>query len=113
MIKNRSTIESIREPAVNPSNQLDRKERELEAARRISEALFQHLGVEDLVEQGLKMALEVVDCQAGCVLLANPETKELVFYHVIGDRPPNPGMAFPWTQGIAGYGLCHWRADCD
>ena len=87
---------------MNPSNQLDRKERELEAARRISEALFQHLGVEELVEQGLKMALEVVDCQAGCVLLANPETKELVFYHVIGDRPPNPGMAFPWTQGIAG-----------
>ena len=87
---------------MNPSNQLDRKERELEAARKISEALFQHLGVEDLVEQGLKIALEVVNCQAGCVLLANPETKELVFYHVIGDRPPNPGMAFPWTQGIAG-----------
>ncbi len=87
---------------MNPSNQFDRKERELEAARKISEALFQHLGVEDLVEQGLKIALEVVNCQAGCVLLANPETKELVFYHVIGDRPPNPGMAFPWTQGIAG-----------
>ena len=87
---------------MTPSNQLDRKERELEAARRISEALFQHLSVEDVVEQGLKMALEVVNCQAGCVLLANPETKKLVFYHVIGDRPPNPGMAFPWTQGIAG-----------
>jgi signal transduction histidine kinase len=87
---------------VNPSNPLDRKERELEAARRISEALFQHLSVEDLVKQGLKIALEVVNCQAGCVLLANPETKELVFYHAIGDRPPKPGTAFPWAQGIAG-----------
>ncbi|KPK25382.1 MAG: hypothetical protein AMK69_14440 [Nitrospira bacterium SG8_3] len=87
---------------MNPSNQQDRKERELEAARRISEALFQHLSVEDLVKQGLKIALEVVNCQAGCVLLANPETKELVFYHAIGDRPPKPGTAFPWTQGIAG-----------
>ncbi len=85
-----------------PSKDLSRKERELEAARRISEVLFQHLSIEDLVEQGLKIALEVVNCQAGCVLLANPETKELVFYHAIGDRPPNPGTAFPWNQGIAG-----------
>ena len=98
----RSKIFSRREPDVNPSNQLDRKERELEAARRISEALFQHLSVEDLVEQGLKIALEVVTCRAGSVLLANPETKELVFYHSVGERPPKPGTAFPWTQGIAG-----------
>ncbi|HBP89534.1 MAG TPA: hypothetical protein DD706_17740, partial [Nitrospiraceae bacterium] len=66
---------------MNPSNQLERKERELEAARKISVALFQHLSVEDVVEQGLKIALEVVNCQAGSVLLANPETKSLVFYH--------------------------------
>jgi len=87
---------------MDPSHLLDRKERELEAARRISEALFQHLSVEDVVKQGLKIALDVLNCQAGCVLLANPETKELVFYHAIGDRPPKPGTAFPWTQGIAG-----------
>jgi len=87
---------------MNSSNQLDRKEQELEAARRISEALFQHLSVEDLVEQGLKIALEVLNCAAGSVMLANPETKELVFYHAIGDRPPKPGTAFPWAQGIAG-----------
>jgi len=87
---------------MNPLNQLDRKERELKAAQRISEALFQHLSVEDVVEQGLKIALEVVNGEAGCVLLANPETKEMVFYHAIGDRPPKPGTAFPWVQGIAG-----------
>ncbi|MCW5785500.1 MAG: GAF domain-containing protein, partial [Nitrospirales bacterium] len=90
------------EPDVNPSNQLDRKEKELEAARKISQALFQHLSVEEVVEQGLKIALEVVNCRAGSVLLANPETKELVFYHSIGDQPLKPGTAFPWTQGIAG-----------
>ena len=87
---------------MNQLNQLDRKERELEAAQRISDALFQHLSVEDVVEQGLKIALEVVNCEAGCVLLAKPETKELVFYHAIGDRPPKTGTAFPWAQGIAG-----------
>lgn len=87
---------------MNLSDQLDRKGRELEAARRISQALFQHLSVEDVVEQGLKIALEVVNCRAGSVLLANPDTKELVFSHSIGDQPLKPGTAFPWTQGIAG-----------
>ena len=98
----RSKIAPRRALDVNQLNQLDRKERELEAARRISEALFQHLSVEDLIEQGLKIALEVVTCRAGSVLLANPETKELVFYHSVGERPPKPGTAFPWSQGIAG-----------
>ncbi len=89
-------------PAMTPSASHDRRQRELEAARRISEALFQHLSVEELVEQGLKIALEVVNGQAGCVLLAKPETKELVFYHAIGDKAPAAGTAFPWTRGIAG-----------
>ena len=80
----------------------NRSRRELDAARRISEALFQHLSVEEIVERGLQIALEVVNCQAGCVLLAKPETKELVFYHAIGERTPKLGTAFPWTQGIAG-----------
>ena len=88
--------------SMNSPPQQDRKNRELDAARRISEALFQHLSVEELVEQGLKIALEVVNGQAGCVLLAKPETKELVFYHAIGDKAPKVGTAFPWTEGIAG-----------
>jgi signal transduction histidine kinase len=87
---------------MDSSQQQDHKSRELDAARRISEAVFQHLSVEELVEQGLKIALEVVNCRAGCVLLAKPETKELVFYHTIGEQAPKPGTAFPWTQGIAG-----------
>ncbi len=87
---------------MNPSNQQDRRSRELEAARRISEALFQHLKVEELVEQALKTALDVVDCQEGSVLMANPETKELVFYHSVGEQAPKPGTSFPWNQGIAG-----------
>jgi hypothetical protein len=53
---------------MNISPQNDRRERELAAAQRISEALFQHMRVEELVEKGLKIALEVVNGQAGCVL---------------------------------------------
>lgn len=97
-----TNIDTIETYPMTISRQHDRRERELDAARRISEALFQHLSVEELVEQGLKIALEVVNGQAGCVLLAKPETKELVFYHAIGDKAPQPGTAFPWTEGIAG-----------
>jgi GAF domain-containing protein len=81
---------------------LEQKERQLEAARRISQALFQHINVDELVEQALTIALEVVNAQAGSVLLAKPETKELVFYHAVGEKAPPMGTAFPWSQGIAG-----------
>jgi len=80
----------------------DRQKRELEAARRISEVLFQYQRIEDLVEEALQTALDIVNAQAGSVLLANPETKELVFYHSIGQSPVKPGTSIPWTQGIAG-----------
>ncbi len=66
---------------------LERRDRELDAARRISLALFQHLDVDELVEQALRIALEVSNGQAGCVLLADPKSKQLVFYHAIGKRP--------------------------
>lgn len=87
---------------MNPPAQHDRRSRELEAARRISEALFQHLSVDKLVEQALKIALDVVNGEEGSVLLAKPETEELVFYHSVGEHAPKPGTCFPWTQGIAG-----------
>jgi len=82
--------------------QLERRDRELDAARRISQALFQHLSVEELVEQALRIALEVVNGQAGCVLLADPNSKQLVFYYAIGEKAPPRGTAFPWDKGIAG-----------
>jgi signal transduction histidine kinase len=81
---------------------LDRRERELEAARRISEALFQRLRLEDVLEQALLIALEVVGAEAGAVLLANTESKKLVFHHAIGEKSPPLGTTFSWNVGIAG-----------
>lgn len=80
----------------------DRQKQQLEAARRISEVLFQHQKIEDIVEQSLQTALDIVNAQAGSVLLANPETEELVFYHSLGQNPVKPGTTIPWTLGIAG-----------
>ncbi len=81
---------------------LERRDRELDAARRISQALFQHLSVEELVEQALRIALDVVHGQAGSVLLADPNSKQLVFYYAIGEKAPPRGTSFPWDKGIAG-----------
>ena len=81
---------------------MERQKREIEAAYRISEALFRHQKIEALVEEALHTALNIVGAQAGSVLLADPETKELVFYYSIGEKGPKPGSTVPWTEGIAG-----------
>jgi signal transduction histidine kinase len=89
-------------PADHTSQEISRLRRELEAARRISETLFQHSSVEVLIEKALQSAVEEVDAETGSVLLANPETKELVFRYCIGATPVPKGTAIPWDQGIAG-----------
>jgi signal transduction histidine kinase len=81
---------------------LRQRERELEAARRMTEALFQHLSTDDLVEQALRTALDVVGAQSGSVLLADSSKQQLIFHHSIGEKPVEPGTAIPWDQGIAG-----------
>jgi signal transduction histidine kinase len=78
------------------------RERELEAARRISQALSQHTKVGELVENALRTTLEVLGADAGSVLLADPQSKQLVFRHSIGGKPVPIGTAMPWDQGIAG-----------
>ena len=94
-------------PPTDPISQtaqhkLARLERELEAARRISLSLFQHLNIGDLVEKSLGIALEVVGAEAGSVLLANPETQQLVFSYSIGVSRVPVGTTIPWDKGIAG-----------
>lgn len=81
---------------------LIQKDRELEAARRMTEVLFERLDMNELVEQTLRTALDVVGAESGSLLLANQDSKELVFRCSIGPNPPPEGMAIPWDKGIAG-----------
>ena len=81
---------------------LSRCQKQLSAAQRISEALSQRIKLQDLIEQALRTTLEVLDAENGSLLLADAETKQLVFYHSIGDKPVPQGVVIPWTQGIAG-----------
>jgi signal transduction histidine kinase len=86
----------------NLSRRLRQRERELDAARLLSEKLFQHTRLDELVEQALRTALDVVDAESGSVLLANAESKQLVFHYSIGRSPVPPGTNIPWDYGIAG-----------
>jgi signal transduction histidine kinase len=81
---------------------LARREMELAAAQRMSEVFSQQIKLQDLMEQALHIALDVVDAENGSILLAEPEARQLVFYHSIGAKPVPSGTAVPWDEGIAG-----------
>ncbi|HEV8242784.1 MAG TPA: GAF domain-containing sensor histidine kinase [Nitrospirales bacterium] len=84
-------------------HRLVQRERELEAARLICQALSQHVNMDDLVESALRIALEVVEADAGSVLLADDKSKQLIFRFVIGEKAEQlRGTAIPWDKGVAG-----------
>src|SRR6185295_10540966 len=58
--------------------------------------------LEEKVEHALRTALDLVDAQAGSILLAVPESRQLVFKHSIGVHPVPIGVTMPWDQGITG-----------
>ena len=71
---------------------------ELEAVERISQALFQSIDLDELVETTLHIALEEVGAEAGSILLADPEKEELIFQYSIGEKPVPRGTGIPGTK---------------
>ncbi len=98
----RPDVERRRGPRRHEDRRLQERERELEATRRITEALGDHLIVDDLVVQSLHTILQVVEAEGGAILLADPESERLVVHHFIGPQPVAPGTAISWDQGVAG-----------
>lgn len=76
------------------------RNRELEAARRMTEVLFQNLPIDELVEKMLTIALEVVGAESGSILLASQDSPELVFRHSIGASPVETGTAIHGARGL-------------
>jgi signal transduction histidine kinase len=79
-----------------------RCEREIEAATRITSALFEHLALDELVVKALQIAIEVVNGECGSILLADQSSEQLIFHHSIGICSVPSGTAIPWDQGLAG-----------
>src|SRR5262249_27280545 len=74
-------------------SELLRYRAELAALQRISQALFQTIDLDQLVETTLHIALEEVGAEAGSILLADPDTEQLVFQYSIGAKPVPRGTA--------------------
>lgn len=82
---------------------LHHRERQIAAMRRTSDALFAHVGVDDLVRQTLDLALDVLHAEAGTLYLHNPADDTLVFRYVIGPAAETLiGQSIPASSGIAG-----------
>jgi signal transduction histidine kinase len=75
---------------------------QLAAIERVSLTLFQSIDLDELVETTLRIALEEVNGEAGSILLADPETQQLIFEYSIGEKPVPRGTCIAWDSGISG-----------
>ena len=99
--KNQPGVDCTRSSQAESSELLHYKT-QLAAVERISQALFQSIDLDELVETTLHIALEEVGAEAGSILLADPEKEELIFQYSIGDKPVPRGTAIAWDKGISG-----------
>jgi len=77
--------------------------RQIDAVRRIALDLSKAAAVEDLVRDALNTSLELAGCEAGSILLHDPERQKLVFKYVVGDKADElTGVELEPGQGLAG-----------
>lgn len=82
---------------------LEHRDRQLEAIRRTSDALFSHPSIDTMIEATLDVALEVLRADAGTVFLYDSPTDTLVFRYVVGEAKEKlQGTAIPASKGVAG-----------
>lgn len=99
----RREIEALSATVSRLAEHLEHRDRQLEAIRRTSDALFSHPDVDSMIEATLHVALEVLRADAGTVFLHDPATDTLVFRYVVGEaRGKLQGTSIPSGQGVAG-----------
>jgi signal transduction histidine kinase len=82
---------------------LQHRERQIHAIRRITNALFSHPLLDDMVRETLTVAIEVLEADVGSLQLHDPETDTLVFRFVKDPTAVNlVGLAIPTSRGIGG-----------
>jgi len=75
----------------------------LKIIRQVTEIFFQYTQLNDMIRQTLHAALEVIGADVGSVLLADAESKQLIFHYVVGETAETlQGTGIPWDRGIAG-----------
>ena len=82
---------------------LAHRQRQIEAIRTISEAIFSQTPIDDLLREALTVAMETIGAGAGSVQLHDPDHNMLVFRYVVGPAAEQlQDFAIPTSQGISG-----------
>ena len=82
---------------------LAHRERQIEAIRAISEAIFSHTSIDDLLRETLSVAMQTIGAGAGSVQIHDPARDVLVFRYVVGPAAQQlQDYTIPTSQGIAG-----------
>ncbi len=83
--------------------ELDLRWRQLEAVRTITAAVYSTTDLNELIRVALDVCLDVVQCEAGSILLHEPQGDTLTFAHVVGPKARElRGQRMPAGEGIAG-----------
>lgn len=85
--------------------QLALARRQIEAVQRISAALYSVTDTDTLLRQALDVALEVVEADAGSLLLYNADQNALIFRHAVGPVAASllgTSLDLSLAKGIAG-----------
>ena len=78
-------------------------ERRLQAVRSIAIGLSAATDVSELIREALNISLKVAECDAGSILLYNPDKKKLIFEYVVGEKAGElTGMELDPGLGLAG-----------
>ncbi len=84
-------------------DKLAHRERQIEAIRAISEAIFSHTSIDELLRETLEVAMETIGAGAGSVQIHDPQRDVLVFRYVAGPASEQlQDLAVLTSQGIAG-----------
>lgn len=91
------------EKASRAARRVAELQRQLDAVHLIAIELGRVTEVDGIVRRSLEVALEVVDAQAGSILLHDPSTDKLIFRYVVGGGGDQlVGTALDVGRGIAG-----------
>lgn len=99
-------------PQADLQAELKLRERQLHAIHRVTEALFSHSLVDDMLRETLAVAIEVLQADAGSIQLHDVPSDTLVFRHVTYPQAHHLiGYGYPASRGISGHVFATAKAE--
>src|SRR5215470_16188333 len=90
-------------PALDGSDALEARNRQIAAVHTISRLLSSTLDLDERLRDILAVSMQAVDAVAGTIFLHRPSDDKLVFQYVVGSKAGElTGRAINATDGVAG-----------